>query len=330
MNNFDSMKLLLLNMDFEAFTGGMKKQVTMAQPSAIKKNESLKRKRDEAADFAIEPLVYKGQPWNPEKNPEQKTAMLDAFRLLKGKDGKGLSREEILRAFETNEVLQIVRKIFHYLKRHEPVEIVEYQCCAGDCSRYFIDAESNFECEACGPMEWCTTDCKERDRHYDQASNKLSSCCQRSTKPVLKTRPKRSRCVVCCLICPDPPKNKRHEAYKTRNFCKSCGFIPLCDEFRDFEGEKLTCRQFWHDPRVDSIRGGDLHGFPCENFKEDAFVGVFVKKDSYVSPERNFNSRLLAPNSKRVKLDRFPKPMKPSESPVQKKPRKVRPRSKKC
>ena len=203
----------------------------------------------------------------------------------------------------------MIRRSSYYLRNHKPVQVLERQCCSDNCRKFFIEASSTFECSSCGLLEWCSEGCAKRDAHNSEGTAKSYSG-GRPHEAV--TRARRARCVVCCMSCPEPVDDDyRHESYKTTHFWKDCGYVPLCKQPRGFDGEKMPCWDFWHDPRVDSVRNGDLHGFPCSNFPPSDFVGVFRPSGGHVSPAKIFTSTLVARASTLIKQQRFPKKLDP-------------------
>ena len=141
-------------------------------------------------------LLFKGEPWNPEKKEEHLIALQNAFRLLKGEDGKTVSREFLLRLFETNEVLKVIGRSSYYLRNHKPVQVLERQCCSDNCKKFFIEASSTFECSSCGLLEWCSEGCAKLDAHNSEGTAK--SCSGGRPNEVVT----RARCVLCCMSCP--------------------------------------------------------------------------------------------------------------------------------
>ena len=120
-------------------------------------------------------LLFTGEPWDPEKKEDHRIALQNAFRLLKGQDGKSVSREFLLRLFEKNEVLKVIRRSAYMLKNHKPVQISERQCCRENCKKFFIEPSSSFECSSCGLLEWCSEGCAKQDSHNSEETAKSCS-----------------------------------------------------------------------------------------------------------------------------------------------------------
>ena len=81
------MRTYILNLRYETLARGMEKQVTMQEPSAKKPAPTKKRKCNEIEESVT--LLFKGEPWNPEKKEEHLIALQNAFRLSQGGKRKG-------------------------------------------------------------------------------------------------------------------------------------------------------------------------------------------------------------------------------------------------